>query len=82
MSTIRELALGSSSSRSPPQPLPCELISPSSPRHTLTLKLLFDVLKSVLFRQAGMPINTALMFNPDSEECFRLEMSTGIGEDR
>jgi hypothetical protein len=41
--------------------VPSDLTSPSSPRYTQVMKLLFDFFKHVLFRQAGMLINTAIM---------------------
>jgi len=41
--------------------VPSDLTSTSSPRYTQVMKLLFDFFKRVLFRQAGMLINTAIM---------------------
>jgi hypothetical protein len=41
--------------------VPSALTSTSSPRYTQVMKLLFDFFKRVLFRQAGMLINTAVM---------------------
>ena len=38
-----------------------DLASTSSPCYTQVMKLLFDFFKRVLFRQAGMLINTAIM---------------------